>query len=156
VRSALILAVVGLLNILAGCKKSPPAKPVTLAIFEVVDCIPGRSRVQVRGSQEKYCIASTPIITEKDIAAADSTHDQLGQPTLQVELRRAGGERLRATTLRLSGQPDPPARLAILIDGELIMAPDVKGVIADSLVISGGLRQEEVEGLAASLNASRE
>ena len=109
----------------------------------------------MRGRRARYYISSSPVVTEKDIAAAESAHDQLDQPVLNVYFRRAGGEQLLATTLRLSAEPDK-ARLAIVIDGELIMAPGAKGVVADGIMIGGGLREEDTERLAASLNANRE
>ncbi len=150
------LVAVGLAYVFIGCKKSPPAKPVSFGIFEVIDCSTSRSApILLKGSNEKYCIAANPVVTERDIGAAAANHNDLDQPILNMYFHHSGADRLRETTQRLTNQPNP-GRMAILIDGRLIMAPVVKGIIADSVVIAGGFRDEEAKDLAESLNASRQ
>jgi preprotein translocase subunit SecD len=151
-RKALIL-VLGLTSIAVGCKKPPPAKPVSFGIFEIVDCSTSHTApIPLRNSDARYCIAASPVVSEKDIRAAVPGHNEDGNPVLNLYFTRAAGDRMRAATQRLV---EKHAQMAIVIDGKLFMAPEVRSVIADSLVVSADFRKEELEELAASLSASR-
>jgi len=148
-----LILIFGLTSIAVGCKKSPPAKPVSFGIFEIIDCnISHTAPIPLRGSDARYCIAASPVVSEKDLRGADPGHDELGKPILNLYFTLAAGDRMRAATQRLA---ERHGQMAIVIDGKLFMAPEVRSVIADSLVVSSDFRKEELEELAASLNASR-
>jgi len=151
-RKALTLAL-GLTSIAVGCKKAPPAKPVTFAIFEVVDCSVGHTApMPLRGSNAKYCIAPSPVIAGTDLRGAHAGRDERGNRILNMYFTLAAGDRMRAATQRLVQEH---GQMAVVIDGKLFMAPEVRTVIADSVVLTPDLSEEELEELAASLRVIR-
>ena len=154
-----LIVVAFAVSLAIGCKKLPDAKPVSFGVLEVVKCIPGGANpVSVKDTQEKHCISSTPIVSEKDLRLADPSRDEAGRPQLILYFTRKGGDRLREVTQRISWERaahGEEGKLGIMIDGKLIAAPTVKGTVEDSAVLGEGFTKSEVEQLAASLNASR-
>jgi len=61
-RNRLLLCILVALVFLTGCQSRHPAnvKPVTLGIFEVMDCkTSGTAPMSLKGGTEKYCLAAT-------------------------------------------------------------------------------------------------
>ena len=149
------------LVLLTGCQSRPPAnvRPVTLGIFEVVDCkTSGTAPMSLKGATEKYCLAAKPVADETDIRVARASRDESGKPQLLLLLRREAGQRMRETTERMQREEsghDERGRMGIVIDGTLISVLVLNGVVvSDAVQISGASSWEDTVQLAASLNAS--
>lgn len=146
--------------LLAGCTSRKPAsvKPVSLRIFEVVDCTAGMVPMSLKGSTEKYCLAATPVIDETDIKLAEATHNDSGGVRLQLYFSIETGKLMRETTDRIYKEHlhrNSQGRMGIVVDGELISAPELRGVIADDLVIDGAFSWDEAVKIANSLTSRR-
>jgi hypothetical protein len=157
-RNRLLFCMLVGLVLQTGCPSPHPAnvKPVSLGIFEVVDCkTSGTAPMSLKGRTEKYCLAAKPIVDEKDIRMAEASRDQSGRPQLAMFFTREAGQRMRETTERMQkGQPqsNERGRMAIVIDGKLISAPVLNGVVSDVVQISGTSSWEDTVQLADSLN----
>jgi preprotein translocase subunit SecD len=140
----------------AGCKKHiNNAKPVAFAVHEVVDC----SRVQAvpvpnPRSNEKTCVDSQAIVTEKNVRYAQLSHDGYQQPQVVLYLDHTGGTLMYEATQRISARHDN-GQVAILIDGRIYNTPVVRGTIQDSLVIQGEFTETAAQDLADGLTAGK-
>jgi len=147
------------LVLLTGCPSRHPTnvRPVSLGIFEVIDCkTSGTAPMSLKGGIEKYCLAAKPVVDETDIRFAEASRDESGRPRLVLFFTSKAGQRMRETTERIQAeQPrrNDLGRMGIVIDGTLISAPVLKGVVSDSVVIAGGFSWEDAVQLADSLNA---
>jgi preprotein translocase subunit SecD len=57
-----------------------------------------------------------------------------------IRFNEAGAEKMRRATANHLGKP-----LAVLIDGEVVMAPTLRSPVSDSALISGDFSQAEAE-----------
>ena len=155
-KKALVAAVLVVLYA-AGCKKhTNNAKPVPIAIHEVVNCSAVRSiPVLNPRSSEKICVDREAIVTEKNIRDAQASHDSAtGEPQVLLYLDRSGGTRMSEATQRISARRNN-GQLAMLIDGHVYRTYAVRGTIEDSLVINGGLTEMAAQDLADVLTAGK-
>jgi preprotein translocase subunit SecD len=143
----------------AGCKEhtntANKAKPVPIAIHEVVNCsaVQAVPVINLR-SREKLCVAREAIVTEKNIRYAQAGDSSTDEPEVMLYLDRGGGARMYEATERISARRDN-GRMAILIDGHLLSAPVVRGAIKDSMVINGRFTKLEAQDLADALLAGK-
>ena len=158
-RNRLLLCMLVGLALLTGCRSRHPAnvRPVSLGIFEVIDCkTSGTAPMSLKGGSEKYCLAAKPVVDETDIRSAEASRDESGQPRLVLFFNSKAGQRMRELTERMQAEQlrsNSLGRMAIVIDGTLISAPVVRGVVSDSVVIAGAFSWEDAVQLADSLNA---
>lgn len=155
-KKALVAGVLVLL-FTAGCKKQHVnnAKPVPIAIHEVVNCsaVQAVPVINPRGS-EKICVDREAIVTEKNIRQAVPGHNYSNnQPDVMMYLDRAGGTRMYQATERISARY---GQVAIFIDGHLVSMPVVKEPIKDSLIIDGQFTEASAQELADMLDANRD
>jgi preprotein translocase subunit SecD len=154
-KKALIAAIL-LIICAAGCKKHVNnAKPVPIAIHEIVDCSAVQAvPVSNLRTGEKLCVAREAIVTEKNIRDAQASHSSAtGEPQVLLYLDRSGGTRMSEATQRISGSRD--GQLAMLIDGHVYRTYAIRGTIEDSLVINGGLTDMAAQDLADILTAGK-
>lgn len=142
--------------LVTGCKSRPPAnvKHVSLQIFEVIDCTPKMVPMTLRGKTEKYCLAGEPVVSETDIRSADALHSESGDVRLALFITSKAGQHLKETTERITAehlQRHDDGKMGIVIDGTLVDAPVVRGVISDSIVIDGAFSWDEANQIADSL-----
>lgn len=143
----------------SSCSKrySNNARPITFAIHEVVNCAEPRAvLVSNPRSTEKYCVAREAIVTEKDIRGATVVYSwATKQPQLCLYFDHAGATRMYVASERISMQGanrSNQGQMAILIEGQLLTAPIVRGTIRDSLVLDGvseAMAQNLADGLMA-------
>jgi preprotein translocase subunit SecD len=69
------------------------------------------------------------------------------------ELDDDGADRFERATTEALGAPPPTDQIAIVVDGVVISAPQVNGVISSSGEISGGFTEQEAKDLATQLQA---
>jgi len=146
------------LVLLTGCQShAANVRPISLGIFEVIDCkASGMAPMSLKGATEKYCLAPKPVVDETDIKLAQAIRDQSGKPRLQLYFSLKTGQRMREVTERIYAEHlrrNDQGRMGLVIDGRLVSAPALSGVISDSLVIDGAFSWEDAVQIADSLNA---
>ncbi|MEQ8837188.1 MAG: hypothetical protein RID07_10335, partial [Lacipirellulaceae bacterium] len=94
-----------------------------------------------------------PIFTERDIAKTKAQKSEWGGHwDVLLELKPSAAKRMRErTTQLLAGGRDPNLRVAVLLDGKLLMAPTLNGVIGERLQISSGFDEQEAKALVEKL-----
>ena len=103
--------------------------------------------------EDNKIIGQTKILLKsKNIVGGDSV--QLAQPTGQtgvvaVTLNQEGGKRLENTTSRMETGRD---RMAVVLDGEVLIAPTVNAILTRSFVIEGLDGKAEVKSISEALN----
>ncbi|MEM9366921.1 MAG: protein translocase subunit SecD [Planctomycetota bacterium] len=93
-------------------------------------------------------------ITGQDLSYSASTFDQTGSPAVAFNLTDYGSGRFRALTT--NNAPDASGRksqLGIILDDELLSAPNILQPISKEGRITGNFTREEVDSLVAILKA---
>ena len=120
--------------------------------FEVrlaeTEAVPGLIVARLNDSNRVIYLHPEAIVTNDDIAQRWVTQDGADRFGISVELTAAGAERMRQATANHIGRP-----VAIMIDGEVVMAPVVRSAIGSSAVISGGFSRSEAERIADGIGA---
>lgn len=109
----------------------------------------GYLAMRIRGSEDLIYVSLYADITNRDIERVSHGAGPGGGSILGIRLRRKGAERLHAITHNAIG-----SRLAIVVDGEVLMAPVIRAAIRDRVEISG-LSAEDAESLSESLGRRR-
>jgi len=133
----------------------------SFGVFEIVACSTTGSKSMVlqtkEGKPETYCIAPAPIVTRTHVKKAENCPNSLGNPEVQVALTQDGAKLMEEATKRISDKLETKGqttRLGIVMNGKLIDAPTVRGVIRDEFVVSGGISQGEADALVMALGGS--
>ena len=93
-----------------------------------------------------------PVLTARDVAAAERVAGADGSPAVLVRLNGPAAARFAVATGAAIGQP-----MAILLDGEIVSAPVVRERIAGGqLMITGGFSNERAEALKAAFDRCSE
>lgn len=104
----------------------------------------------VRGEDRTLYLSPQPILTEDHVRAAEVAQNEFGSG-LRLLLTDEGRQRLLEATTRNVGQ-----MMAIAVNGEVISAPEIREAMdTEQVLVTGTLTAEEVEWIAASLNATR-
>jgi preprotein translocase subunit SecD len=130
----------------------PPARLVAQSGF----AIRAASSTPVAGWQQMeeptgviVWVGTTDRLTARDIERADRSTREDGRPAISVVFTTDGARKIAALS---AAQRDKP--IAILVDGKLIWAPVVRGVITNESLLSGGpegLAPDDIERLLAGL-----
>ncbi|WUG43312.1 protein translocase subunit SecD [Kitasatospora sp. NBC_00458] len=103
-----------------------------------------------------YKLALGPVaVFGKDVSKAQATIDtqQGGGWQVQLQFNGKGTDAFTAVTGQLASQPQPANQFAIVLDGQVVSHPYVRGAIpGGSAVISGSFTQAEAQGLANQLS----
>jgi hypothetical protein len=143
--AAVSLIVIGILAV--GARTGPRGSATVYAAvrFEVrlaeEQPAPGLREVRVPGSDRVIYLRPEVVVTNADIER--STLVQGDSPSrfgVSVEFNAAGARKMREATANHIGRP-----AAILIDGDVVMAPTVRVSIGTSAVISGDFSRAEAE-----------
>ena len=101
---------------------------------------PGLREVKRSGSEPVY-IHQEAVVTNSDIASAQVLPGAVsGQYAVRVEFYASGAAKMRAATAGHIGRP-----VAILIDGEVVMAPVLRTPISASTVVTGNFTKAEAD-----------
>ena len=95
-----------------------------------------------------YLLLRQSAVTGADLANAEVGRDDYGQPTILFTLDSEGGERMRRLTRANIGR-----MLAIVLDGECIMAGRIESEIGAEGQITGKYTREEAERMALLLKS---
>jgi hypothetical protein len=107
----------------------------------------GLREAQVSGSDRPVYLHDEVIVTNIDIAAARVV--QGGGPSqfgVGVEFNASGAEKMRAATGNHIGKP-----LAILFDGQVVVAPVLRTPIGVSAVINGNYTRTQAEKIVSGI-----
>ncbi len=94
-------------------------------------------------------------IKGEDLAFAASTFDQNGNPAVAFNLTDAGSGRFFALTTNNSPVGNRQRQLGIILDDDLLSAPNILQPIRTEGRITGNFTREEVDGLVAILKAGQ-
>jgi hypothetical protein len=140
--AAILIAIAAL-----GSRTSPQGSATVYAAvrFEVrlAEEQPGADRraAKVAGSDRVIYLHDEVVVTNDDIARSAVAPG--GTPStfnIGIRFNEAGAEKMRRATANHLGKP-----LAVLIDGEVVMAPTLRSPVSDSALISGDFSQAEAE-----------
>jgi len=103
--------------------------------------------VRVAGSNQTVYLHQDAVVTNDDIAAARVVPGS-GPSQFHVAVRFTpdGAEKMRAATAAHVGRP-----IALMIDGQVVMAPTVRSPISTDAVVTGDFTQAEAERIAAGM-----
>lgn len=87
-------------------------------------------------------------VSGADLRNAQRSSDEWGEPSVSFELTQEAGQRFEQAT-----QENLHRRMAILLDGQVISAPEIQGVIRDQGIIKGGFDITRAEDLALQLRS---
>ena len=105
---------------------------------------PGLREAKVTGSQRTVYLHNEVIVTNGDIASARAfQQDGTSNYGISIEFKPSGTNKMRDATAKHIGKP-----MAILFDGEVVMAPVVRSSIGSSAEITGKFTKAEAESIA--------
>ena len=102
----------------------------------------------IEGTSDVVYLHSEVILSNSDISRAGAMKDENGSPAISILIAPQAQFRLQNATRK-----NRDKRLAILVNGQVIMAPIIRWDISESAMISGRLTQEEVDRIVESLNS---
>jgi preprotein translocase subunit SecD len=101
----------------------------------------GLREARVSGSDRLIYLHEEVVVTNADIERSTLVGGSgPSQFNVRLQFNAAGGEKMQKATAGHMGKP-----MAVLIDGEVVMAPVVRSPITTSAVISGNYSQAEAE-----------
>lgn len=101
------------------------------------------------GEQVSYWpIEKTAHITGSDLVQARRGQDELGLPAVEFTLTVDAGRRFEKLTRENRGD-----QLAILLDGKVISAPSINGIISTNGIIQGQFTVQEADDLSLQLRS---
>ena len=97
-------------------------------------------------SGDTLYVANNSIITNKDIEFA-SVDDQDGHTVIELQMNNTGTKKLADYTENHIG-----SRVAIILDGELILAPTIRAPLTDGkAMITGNFTKKEAEKITRGI-----
>ncbi|SDN03321.1 protein translocase subunit SecD [Streptomyces wuyuanensis] len=104
------------------------------------------------GGWEKYLLGPAEV-DGKDVDDAKGVLDpQRGIWIVQMDFTGAGSKKFAKITGKLSQQPSPMNQFAIVLDGEVVSAPQVNQTLSASAEISGSFDQQSAQDLGNILS----
>ncbi|GAA4927544.1 protein translocase subunit SecD [Streptomyces coeruleoprunus] len=104
------------------------------------------------GQWEKYLLGPAEV-DGKDVDDAQGVLDQQrGMWIVQMEFTSGGTKKFQAITSKLSQQAPPMNQFAIVLDGEVVSAPQVNQTLGASAEISGNFNQKSAQELGNILS----
>jgi preprotein translocase subunit SecD len=107
---------------------------------------PGLREVKVAGSDRSVYLHDEVVVSNGDIAAARLVQGSPTQYGVGIEFNTSGAEKIRAATEGHIGKP-----VAILLDGQVVMAPVVKASLGASAVITGKFTKSQAERIVEGI-----
>lgn len=105
---------------------------------------PGLQKARVADSSRYVYLHNQVVVSNNDIAAVRAVQaDGPSQYAISIKLSAAGAEKMRQATRSHMGKP-----LAILLDGQVVMAPVVKSTVGASAMITGRFTKAEAQKIA--------
>jgi len=136
-------------------------KSDAFGIFEVVECGTVGSQPKLKTADRGaliYCISAKPIVDRTHLKSAESSMSDYGNALLLLSLTPEGGKIMEEASTHLLAKHNSKgddARLAIVINGNLVSVSTLKSAIKDRIVVEGGFRQKEVDRIVESLDGKK-
>jgi preprotein translocase subunit SecD len=151
---------------------TPSADPATAALekqFTTLDCTDDKARGTLgdnvkpteptvacgknsAGQWEKYILGPAEV-NGKDVDDAKGQLDQQrGMWIVTMDFTEAGAKKFQKITSRLSQQQPPMNQFAIVLDGEVVSAPQVNQTLSASAEITGNFDQDSAQNLGNILS----
>ena len=121
-------------------------QPTTLEV-RLAETTPasGLTEATLQGSGQKIYLHDMRVITNSDVLQARVVEDR-GGFNVAITLTVEAASKMATATSAHTGRP-----LAIIVNGEVIAAPTVRGTIGDQALISGDFTRAEAERIASGL-----
>jgi len=111
----------------------------------------GLREAKISGTDRSVYLHAEAIVTNSDISRAYMIQvDHSSQYSVGVEFNPSGTEKIGAATATHIGKP-----VAILLDGQVVMAPMVRAQIGESAVITGDFSRTEAEKIVKGISSTR-
>ena len=108
---------------------------------------PGLREARVSGSDRSVYLHNDIVVTNGDISRAEVVQGNgPSQFSVSVEFTAAGAKKMRSATESHMGKP-----LAILLDGQVVMALTIRAPIDSSAMITGNFTKAEAERIVNGL-----
>jgi hypothetical protein len=107
---------------------------------------PGLREVKISGSDRSVYLHNEVVVSNSDIAAARLVQGSPAQYSVGIEFNASGAEKMRAATGGHIGQP-----MAILLDGQVVMAPVVRASMGASAMITGNFTRAQAERIVEGI-----
>jgi len=110
-----------------------------------------RAKDNTQEVKEVLNVAKTPVLDQSAVKAAKVVADEIsGKPQVEVSFTEEGRTRFAEITRANVGK-----RLAILVEGKVIIAPIIRTEIRDGrALITGDFTDEDAKGLADTINGA--
>jgi SecD-like export protein len=108
--------------------------------------VPGLVVAQLPDSGRLIYLHPEIVVSNDDIAQSSVVDDGAGRFGVEVQFLAAGAERMRQATGAHVGRP-----VAILIDGDVVMAPVVRAPILESATITGNFTRADAQRIAEGI-----
>jgi preprotein translocase subunit SecD len=138
------LAVLLFCSVMVSAEESVTRVEVRKAEFEP---FPGADQAYVKGSERPIYIAAEAEFTNRDLASVKAVGDPNGEPGLELILTQEAAVRMESFSIQWIGKP-----LAIMVNGDVVLAPVVRAVLGERLIVQGSFTLEQVESLAANFH----
>jgi preprotein translocase subunit SecD len=148
ITATLFLAAMWLNSAVTAADDKPKDKPSVKVEFRRAEkeAAEGLTEATVEGSKDKVYLHKTVELTNDDVAEARATLLEKDGPAVELTLTKEGAMKMEKLTKDHLNKP-----LAILVDGKVIIAPVVKTVISERILITGHFTLEEVGKLAKGI-----
>jgi preprotein translocase subunit SecD len=156
--ASLVQDLVGRFKPKTGKPSTSPEKSLAFQIRLVLDTPTDDSEVMTNEWQsippartaEVLNLQKQVLLDQQDLQSARVITGNLGEPQVEFTLTRAGREKFAQVTREHLHQ-----RLAIIVDGRLLTAPNIQSEITSGTAqITGNFNEAEARALAAKLNAA--
>lgn len=149
---ASIALMVIVVSVLGSRVRSPLVSNLEGAVrFEVILAedkpAPGLREAKVSGANRSVYLHEGVIVDNGDIAAARVVQgDAPSKYAVDVKFKASGTEKMRTATGNHIGKP-----VAILLDGQVVMAPVVRSPIGASAVVTGNFTKAQAERIVKGI-----
>ena len=146
------MAAVAAALVVAGVLGSGDRGTVQAAVrFEVrlaeTQPVPGLIVAQIARTGRVIYLHPEPVVTNDDIAQSWVMPDGPDRFSISVEFLQTGAQRMQQATVAHLGKP-----VAILLDGNVVIAPVLRSAITNSALITGDYSQADAERIAHGIN----
>ncbi|HZZ29095.1 MAG TPA: M56 family metallopeptidase [Pirellulales bacterium] len=116
--------------------------------FRLAEAEPGEGLTEAAlpGGTEKVYLHLQAELSKDDIASIQLMPNENGTEGISITLTEAGGEKMEALTAA-----NLLKRLAVLVDGKVLVAPRIQSKISDKMQLTGNFSKEELEQLSKTL-----
>jgi hypothetical protein len=109
---------------------------------------PGLREAKVSGSDQLVYLHDEVIVTNRDIESARVIQTSgSSQYEVSIEFNAAGAEKMRAATRNNIGK-----RMAILLDGQVVMVPVLRSPISAAAMITGNYTRAQAERIVKGIS----